>query len=150
MVHANANDAPSWVTHVDKSAANFVGGTGTSTQGTTSSQSMSTTMMHMRQSTPIRRSPGGWFVPLLVALMLFVCIGAMVKGSVRAAAIWVGIVLSLIFWVIGQNVGSYYTGLATDPNSGPLLVLLGVAILGCTNLDTRLQTFLAKTEDILL
>jgi hypothetical protein len=48
-----------------------------------------------------------------------------------------GILLSLVFWVFGQSLGGYFSGLATDPSSGPLFILLGVAILSCQSYDVK-------------
>jgi hypothetical protein len=39
----------------------------------------------------------------------------------------VTIVLGLVFWVATQGFGLILTGAATDPNSGPLIVLLALA-----------------------
>jgi hypothetical protein len=39
-----------------------------------------------------------------------------------------GIAVSLVFWVVGQDLGGILTGSGTDPNSGPLLVLLALAL----------------------
>lgn len=39
-----------------------------------------------------------------------------------------GIALSILFWIGGQNFGGLLTGQATDPGSGPLLVLLALAL----------------------
>jgi hypothetical protein len=43
--------------------------------------------------------------------------------------LWVSIVISLAFWVIGQGVGELFAGGATDPNAGPLFILLALAML---------------------
>lgn len=40
-----------------------------------------------------------------------------------------GAVLAVIFWVTGEALGGILTGIGTDPNSGPLLVLLAVSLL---------------------
>jgi len=37
-------------------------------------------------------------------------------------------VLSLSYWVLGQGFGGILTGTATDPNSGPLFVLLAAIL----------------------
>ena len=42
----------------------------------------------------------------------------------RNAAAWASIVLSILFWWTGQGFGQMQTPLGTDPNSGPLWVLL--------------------------
>jgi hypothetical protein len=45
-----------------------------------------------------------------------------------ARVVTVGAVtIILIMWVVGQNFGGVFTGSATDPNTGPLLVLLVLA-----------------------
>jgi hypothetical protein len=41
----------------------------------------------------------------------------------------VGIGLSLAIWVFGQDLGQLYSGQSTDPNSAPLIALMGVALL---------------------
>jgi hypothetical protein len=53
---------------------------------------------------------------------------------------------ALTIWVVGENFGAIFAGSATDPNSGPLLVLLaaaywparnGTAASGYAGLDVR-------------
>ena len=39
-----------------------------------------------------------------------------------------GAALALDYWVFGEAFGQVFTGLATDPNTGPLLVLLALAL----------------------
>jgi len=39
-----------------------------------------------------------------------------------------GAALALDYWVFGEGFGGAFTGLATDPNTGPLLVLLALAV----------------------
>ena len=41
-------------------------------------------------------------------------------------AAW-SIILAAAIWVIGENFGGILTGQATDPNTGPLLVLVALA-----------------------
>ena len=36
--------------------------------------------------------------------------------------------MALDFWVLGQAFGQVFTGMATDPDTGPLLVLLALAV----------------------
>jgi len=50
-----------------------------------------------------------------------------------------GAVVATTFWVLGQNIGQLYSGQATDPNSGPLIVLMALALVGSTP-STRLFT----------
>ena len=46
----------------------------------------------------------------------------------RAAALATGAALSVAFWVAGQDLGQLYSGRATDPNTGPLLVLMAASL----------------------
>jgi hypothetical protein len=46
----------------------------------------------------------------------------------RRQALAVGALISLVFWFLGQGLGGLTTGEATDPNIGPLLVLLACAL----------------------
>jgi hypothetical protein len=53
---------------------------------------------------------------------------ALAASHVRLAAVIVG--CGLVYWVAGQGMGQPWSGLATDPGTAPLVVLLGVAVLG--------------------
>ena len=67
----------------------------------------------------------------LVVLQAFAGLGVlMAHRRVRSAAVILGIVLSIVYWVAGQDIGQFWSGTATDPNTAPLMVLLGVAVLG--------------------
>ena len=66
----------------------------------------------------------------LVVLQVFAGLGVLMGHRTRLAAVTVGIGLSLAYWVTGQDMGQFWSGIATDPNTGPLLVLLGVTVLG--------------------
>jgi len=46
----------------------------------------------------------------------------------RTAALVLGAALSLTYWVVGQAFGGILTGTGTDPNAGPLFVLLALAL----------------------
>jgi hypothetical protein len=75
-----------------------------------------------------------WFIVWLAALQALIGLLVLFPGHARRTALTAGIILSLIFWFVGQGLGQYYSGLATDPNSAPLFILMAVAILGCTPL----------------
>ncbi len=67
----------------------------------------------------------------LVGIALALVEVAVGIGALRRrpdAALALGALLSLGFWVIGQDLGGILTGSGTDPNSGPLFVLLAVAL----------------------
>jgi hypothetical protein len=52
--------------------------------------------------------------------------GAFFPATTRAALITAAIAAALL-WAAGEHYGAIFSGMATDPNSGPLLVLLAVA-----------------------
>jgi hypothetical protein len=146
MILGNASGAPNWLNATDIHTANIINGFGKSTQ---SMVGMHMTMAQMAQM-PIRQGSGYLFILILAIVQVCIGIGVLRSGAVRKVAIVSGIVLSLVFWVVGQSLGSYYTGLATDPNTGPLLVLLGLAILGCGTLDQHLARLWSRIEAVII
>jgi hypothetical protein len=66
----------------------------------------------------------------LVLLQAVVGIGVLTAGRARVAAVILGIALALGYWVAGQGMGQPWSGVATDPSTAPLVVLLGVTVLG--------------------
>ena len=69
---------------------------------------------------------------LVIAATLAVASGVIGLGvlSRRPAPFLIaGAVLSLVAWIVGQALGAILTGQATDPNAGPLFVLLAFALL---------------------
>ena len=71
-----------------------------------------------------------WWLPVPLAAVLFL-VGVAPVAGLQAARIGalVGAVLGLTFWIFGQSFGELWTGQATDPNTGPLLVLLALAVV---------------------
>jgi hypothetical protein len=63
---------------------------------------------------------------VISALFVAVALGVMLPSSLTRAALLLGIVVAAIIWVVGENFGTILAGGATDPNSGPLLVLIAV------------------------
>ncbi|HEX6714823.1 MAG TPA: hypothetical protein VF066_15640 [Thermoleophilaceae bacterium] len=73
---------------------------------------------------------GGTAVVVGLALVeALVGVGSLVRVT-RVPAVALGLALTLDFWVLGQQAGALYSGQATDPNSGPVLALMGIAVLG--------------------
>ncbi len=80
-------------------------------------------------------SVGSWaaghgllLVIVLVTAEVLIGVGALSR-RIRTPAVALGLMLTLAFWVMGQDLGALYTGQATDPNSGPLLALMAIALL---------------------
>jgi hypothetical protein len=68
----------------------------------------------------------------LVVLQALVGIGVLMGRRTRLAAVILGIGLSLVYWVAGQHIGQFWSGITTDPNTAPVMMLLGVTVLGAT------------------
>jgi hypothetical protein len=128
MIADNANGAPGWLATLDMHVANVINGFATaSPQGN-----------------------GYWFILLLAILQLTIGFGVLAQKSTRDFVLQIGIGLSLIFWVIGQGLGGYWTGLATDPSTAPLIVLLGLAILGQPTIERELARTYKRLEKLFI
>jgi hypothetical protein len=70
---------------------------------------------------------GYLFALVLGLLTLFAGWGIFVPAWRRACLV-TGIVVAVFVGVVGQDLGSVFTGHGTDPGSGPLLILLALAL----------------------
>ena len=85
---------------------------------------------------------------LTVAVELAIGILVFTRGPMRTAALWAGMVVALVYWAVGQNFGELFSGQATDPSTGPLVVLLGLVVLGVCRADsTRTAVFGGRLPD---
>ena len=72
----------------------------------------------------------GEVVAVALALASIMIAGGVWIGRLRVSALAVGSLLSLAYWVLGQNLGGpFWIGNATDVNAGPILVLLALALM---------------------
>ena len=62
---------------------------------------------------------------LLAAVFAVIAVAIFVPAATRPV-LALGIIVAAAIWVIGENFGGVLTGQATDPNTGPLLVLLAL------------------------
>ncbi len=74
-----------------------------------------------------------WAPAALIGLFILIAMWSLVPGGVRRVAVALGVVISLTSWLFFQGLGDLTSGQSTDPNSGPLVVLLAVAVLGASN-----------------
>jgi hypothetical protein len=63
---------------------------------------------------------------LLAAVFVVIAVAIYVPAATRPTLV-LSIVIATAIWVIGENFGGILTGQATDPDTGPLLVLLAFA-----------------------
>jgi hypothetical protein len=72
---------------------------------------------------------GTFVVVALVIAEALIGLGALHRRS-RGLAVAAGLVLALAIWVVTQDIGQLYTGQATDPNSGLIIAVFAIAVLG--------------------
>jgi hypothetical protein len=97
MIAGMEGGQPGWLSALDKGAASLV-----ANQGLAAS------------------------IVLAVALVV-IAVGIYLPPPAASAILVLAIVVALIIWVFGEALGGIMAGRATDPNSGPLLVLLALA-----------------------
>jgi hypothetical protein len=71
-----------------------------------------------------------WTVAGIVAVYVLVAIWSLVPGWTRQLSVGIGISMALSSWLLFQGLGDLTSGQATDPNTGPLIVLLALAVVG--------------------
>jgi hypothetical protein len=85
---------------------------------------------------------------LLIAVVLALvsaAVGVAVALNWRAKPfLVVAIVLNLAYWVLGQGFGGIFAGGATDPNTGPLFVLLAFALYTLVRFDQRVPSSVSR------
>jgi hypothetical protein len=72
---------------------------------------------------------GIFVVVALVVIEALIGLAALHRRS-RGVAVATGFVLALAIWVVAQDIGQLYTGQATDPNSGLIIAVFAIAVLG--------------------
>ena len=63
---------------------------------------------------------------MLAFLLALVAVGVCLPGPAVRAAVVLAVVLAAALW-LAQGMGELFTGMATDPESGPLLALLALS-----------------------
>jgi hypothetical protein len=63
----------------------------------------------------------------LAALLAIIAFGVFLPASAARTTLTLAFIVALATWVVGQNFGGIFVGTSTDPNTGPLLVLLAAA-----------------------
>jgi hypothetical protein len=85
----------------------------------------------------VATAASGYGLPIAIALA-----GASAAIAVTVAMNWhprtflaLGVVLNLAYWVLGQGFGGILTGSATDPNAGPLFILLAFGMYSLVGVE---------------
>ena len=97
MIAGMASGEPGWLASLDRNAANLVAG----------------------QGTPV--------AVILAVVLGLIAAGVFLPVPGARAALVLAVVVAAVIWVVGENFGGILSGSGTDPNSGPLLMLLAAA-----------------------
>jgi hypothetical protein len=97
MVFSMAAGEPGWIVALDRSAASLLDGRGLLTS------------------------------VMLAVVLAVIAAGIFLPPPAARAAVLLAAAVALIIWVVGENFGAILAGSGTDPNTGPLLVLLAAA-----------------------
>lgn len=76
-----------------------------------------------------------WTAAGVIALCALVAIWSLVPGGTRQLSLGLGVSVALVGWLLFQGLGDLTSGQATDPNTGPLIVLLALAVAGAYSRD---------------
>jgi hypothetical protein len=146
VISDNAASTPSWFKRIDDDLGHTISSFDLGGQQKTTPPEITI----MATASKGSADSGYLFVWLLAVAEL--CIGLLIfaKDFWRLLAIYGGAILALLFWVFGQNFGGLFLGLSTDPNSGPLIILLAIAILGIKDTDRYLASLGEKIERYLI
>jgi len=139
MIAGNGSGQPGWLASLDYHLGSLINGFG---KPLSSAVHMSAAQM---ATMPTEGNSGYWFILLIATVMIFIGL-AIFYPRFRTVAVVLGIIVSLVFWVVGQSFGGIFTGLATDPSSAPLFVLLGLAVLSCGTARHNLHSFFKAVE----
>jgi hypothetical protein len=80
---------------------------------------------HAAMSTVAHR--GGPIAVGLAMVLALIAVGVTAPVLLRRISLVLAIVLAGAIWLVGENFGGILTGQGTDPNSGPLLIMLALA-----------------------
>jgi hypothetical protein len=71
---------------------------------------------------------GVWVAVILATASIVIALGPLVSRRPQIF-IWLGIGLALGYWITGEGLGELLTFGGTDPNNGPIVALIGLAVL---------------------
>lgn len=153
MIAGSVQGAPGWLASLDTHTAAAISTLGKtngnrSVQPETSMDMTAGQMTHMSNQSYVssQSDPGGLYILLFAMVQFGIGIGVLFAGRWRASVIVLGIALSILFWVVGESLGGYYTGVATDPNAAPLFIIMGLAIVATTDMDGQLTKLAYKIQ----
>lgn len=91
---------------------------------------------------------GPALIMVLAVVSVLVGIGVL-HASTRAVAVVCGVAVSVTIWATTEGFGGLFTGFGTDPNTGPIVVLLGVAVWRMSR-EARADVLVPRSEGMLV
>lgn len=70
-----------------------------------------------------------------IAVQVLIGLAVLTRRRSRRIALFSGFLVSCVFWIVGPGLSQLISGHATDPNTAPLVVIVGVAILRARSTD---------------
>ncbi|MGH3829885.1 MAG: hypothetical protein ACRDRS_05440 [Pseudonocardiaceae bacterium] len=70
---------------------------------------------------------GQTFAVISAVILAIIALGVFAPPPLARATLILAMLVAIGYWIIGENFGGIFTGQGTDPNSGPLLILLAAA-----------------------
>jgi hypothetical protein len=93
-----------------------------------------------------------WSGAVVVALEVLIALWSLVPGWTRQLSLSIGAVVALTSWLLAEGLGDLTSGQSTDPNSGPLIVLIALAALSAAPRVSRADAPVASwpTTDVVV
>lgn len=135
----NAHGAPSWLAFIDmhvKYALNQIA----SNNGYIK---VNSNMPGMYMKYHSNAGKGYWLILLISIIEILIGLGVYIRHIGRKIALIGSIIISLFFWIVGQSLGQFYSGYATDLNTAPLIILLAITLL---EMSPALDIYLNKIK----
>lgn len=78
---------------------------------------------------------------VMVTVVVELAVGLLVlsHGPLRFVALSTGITVAGLYWAVGQSFGQLFSGQATDPSTGPLIIILALAVVGTYRSSAQLD-----------
>lgn len=73
---------------------------------------------------------GPWFGVGMALLFLAIASVGISVGRRQILGVALGSLIALSSWIFGESLGGLSSGIATDPNTGPLLIVFAIAVIG--------------------
>ena len=86
----------------------------------------------------------GLAASVVLAVALVIAVGVFLPAPAAKAVLALAIVVAAVIWVFGEAFGGILTGGGTDPNSGPLIILLALTYWPVRATVTSTRTVLTQ------